>query len=133
MVPYNFSAQILFFSPFFFFLLLSEYITFSSASKTFFNLLFFNEILRSNFIYAIFTPFFPLKEDSCLSLYVKRIENTPSFRIFFLFHKIRTASNIPFSFFFFFTAFKMKNQNKKLSTQLNVASIIMQITGDHRG
>lgn len=95
-----------FFLLFFFFLLLSEYITFSSASKTFFNLLFFNEILRSNFIYAIFTPFFPLKEDSCLSLYVKRIENTPSFRIFLLFHKIRTASNIPFSFFFFLLPLK---------------------------
>lgn len=53
---------------FLFFFSLSEYITFSTASKTFFNLPFFKEILRSNFIYAIFTPFFLLKEDSCLPL-----------------------------------------------------------------
>lgn len=68
---------------FLFFFSLSEYITFSTASKTFFNLPFFNEILRSNFIYAIFTPFFLLKEDSCLPLNkLKESKTRVSFRIF---------------------------------------------------
>lgn len=133
MVPYNFSAQILFFSPFFSFsfsrnILLSRVLR--KPSSIFFSLTKF-------FVRILFTPFLRhsslLKKILVYRYTLKESKTRVLFGYSFYFILIRTASNIPFPFFFFFTAFKMKNQNKKLSTQLNVASIIMQITGDHRG